>query len=93
MVIPTPSKESRALSFWKIVRTYPVRSGLAICGLASLAAVVFRKKHGEQVKQEERVEDFTSEQQAMLQRVREIWDEYNAAGDQASERRRAASLG
>jgi len=81
---PARSKTSKASSVWKVIKTYPLRSGLAICGLASIAAVVLRKKNGGPLKNDEKVEDFTSDQQAMLRRIREICDEYNPNESQAN---------
>ena len=83
-VSPAHSQPARAASVWECIKTYPLRSGLAICGLASIAAVVLRKKQNRSAQEESKVEDFTPDQQAMLGRIREICDEYHSREGQAN---------
>ena len=66
---------SRALSFWKAPTKSRFRSGLAISGLLSIAALLLRRKHRGYA-DDTSVDDFTANQEAMLERVREIWNEY-----------------
>jgi len=72
------SSPSRASAIWKSITTSPLKSGLAICGVLSITALLLRKKQSGQVNADPDVEDFTLNQGAMLQRVREICDSYSA---------------
>jgi|KBSSwiStaDraftv2_1062776.scaffolds.fasta_scaffold290439_1 hypothetical protein len=71
-------KISTTMSSWKVLKKSAFRSVLAICGLVAIAALIRRPKRVGYGNGGEDVEDFTSNQQAMLKRVREIWDDYNA---------------
>lgn len=73
-----PTLPSRASALWKSITESPLRSALAIGGVLSVTAYLFRKKLTHQVNADPNVEDFTFRQQAMLERVREIWDDYCA---------------
>ena len=73
---------SKPVFVWKAITKSRLRSGLAIGGLLSITALLIRRKHrnpnGASADQD--VVDFTPNQQAMLARVREIWNEH-CAGD------------
>jgi len=79
---------SKPLFVWKALTKSPFRrSGLALCGLLSISALLLRKKlrgRATKVSTDQDVEDFTVDQQAMLQRVREIWHEHCAGAGSIS---------
>ena len=76
-LLPSP-----ALSLWKtLTKSRFRRSGLAVFGLLSITVLLIRRRNGASttgVSSDPDVEDFTENQEAMLGRVREIWDEYCA---------------
>jgi hypothetical protein len=71
---------SKPVFVWKAITKSRLRSNLAICGLLAIATLLLRRKRGntDAVSPDQDVEDFTLNQQAMLTRVREIWDEHCA---------------
>jgi hypothetical protein len=68
---------NRDTSFWKALMKSPFRMGFAFGGLVSIATLALREKYRGRVNEDEAVEDFTLLQQAMLKRVREIWEEHS----------------
>ena len=79
---------NRDTSFWKALTKSPFRTGFAIGSLVSIATLALRNKYRGPVNEDETVEDFTLNQQAMLKRVREIMEEHSRL-----ERSSAASIG
>ena len=79
------SLTSTPLFVWKaLTKSRFRRSGLALCGLLSISALLLRKKYRGRVinvSADQDVEDFTVNQQAMLRRVREIWQEHCARAE------------
>jgi hypothetical protein len=73
---------SKPLFVWKVLTKSRVRrSGLAICTVLSISALFLRKKRSGSAidfTADRDVEDLTVDQQRMLSRVREIWNEQRA---------------
>jgi hypothetical protein len=79
---PTSSRFRRSL-----FRTARFRFGLAASGILAVGAAFWfttrKRAHSVSIRGDQEVEDFTANQQAMLRRIREIWNEHSADTESA----------